>query len=153
MTKNLIPEIAKMLGVELGEEFKIESCNGLTYRFDNNGLCFFYDSNDVKIFSASGVTLHALLNGELEIVKLPWEPQYDQPYWTFYWIASKNRLDVWQDVWFNSVEDIALLKAGWVFRTLEEAQDAQPKVEEELRAKYGLCKKRKLQHVAKISQE
>lgn len=37
MAKNLIPEIAKMLGVELGEEFKIEGDNR-TYWFDLDGL-------------------------------------------------------------------------------------------------------------------
>lgn len=29
MAKNLIPEIAKMLGVELGEEFKIKGVRGM----------------------------------------------------------------------------------------------------------------------------
>ena len=38
MAKNLIPEIAKMLGVEIGEEFKIETFDYITYRFDNDGL-------------------------------------------------------------------------------------------------------------------
>lgn len=38
MSKNLIPEIAKMLGVELGEEFKIKGYDGLTYKLTYNGL-------------------------------------------------------------------------------------------------------------------
>lgn len=38
MAKNLIPEIAKMLGVELGEEFKIKGYDGLTYKLTDNGL-------------------------------------------------------------------------------------------------------------------
>ena len=139
MTKNLIPTIAKMLGVELDEEFTISGCGGATYKLDNNGLkgtCDIYD-NRVNM-SANNALLVELLNGEREIIKLPWKPKYDQPYWTFCWIASKNRLDVWQEVWLNRVEEVALLKAGWVFHTLEEAQDAQPKVEKELRAKYRL---------------
>lgn len=144
MAKNLIPEIARMLGVELGEQFKIEGYDGLTYQFDSNGLMCVYNNNGVKESIPTSVTLVELLNGEKELVKLPWKPQYDQPYWTFRWIANKNRLDVWQNVWFNSVEEVALLKAGWVFRTPEDAQDAQPKVEEEFIAKYGLYKKRKL---------
>lgn len=154
MTKNLIPTIAKMLGVAVDEQFKIKDQYGLTkynkriYKFDNNGLRFAYD-NDMELSTADTSTLVALLNGELEIVKLPWKPQYDQPYWTFRWIANKNRLDVWQNVWFNSVEEVALLKAGWVFRTPEDAQDAQPKVEEEFIAKYGLYKKRNCKKLRK----
>ena len=142
MAKNLIPEIAKMLGVELGEKFKIKGDVG-TYEFGLEGLWGDYGTD--------AEALEAILCGSAEIAKLPWKPQYDKPYWTFRWIANKNRLDVWQNVWFNSVEEVALLKAGWVFRTREEAQDAQPKVEEEFIAKYGLYKERKLQHVAKIS--
>lgn len=38
MAKNLIPEIAQMLGVELNEEFKIKGYDGLTYEFVNYGL-------------------------------------------------------------------------------------------------------------------
>lgn len=38
MSKNLIPQIAQMLGVELGEEFKIKGYDELTYKFDNDGL-------------------------------------------------------------------------------------------------------------------
>lgn len=38
MTKNLIPGITKMLGVELGEEFKVKGDDELTYRFDSDGL-------------------------------------------------------------------------------------------------------------------
>ena len=35
MAKNLIPEIAHMLGVEIGEEFKVDryEYNGLTFKF------------------------------------------------------------------------------------------------------------------------
>lgn len=36
MSKNLIPEIAQMLGVELGEEFKI-NINNEIYQIDKNG--------------------------------------------------------------------------------------------------------------------
>lgn len=153
MAKNLIPEIAKMLGVELGEEFKVAGDKDFeqkTFYLTARGLKVKLDQCPEKEIPAMAV-LDSLLFGDTEIIKLPWKPQYDQPYWTFRWIANKNRLDVWQNVWFNSVEEVALLKAGWVFRTREEAQDAQPKVEEEFIAKYGLYKKRKLQHVAKIS--
>lgn len=37
MGKNLIPEIAKMFGVEIGEEFKIDINNEI-YQIDKNGM-------------------------------------------------------------------------------------------------------------------
>ena len=40
MAKNLIPQIAHMLGVEIGEEFKVDryAYNGLTFKFAENML-------------------------------------------------------------------------------------------------------------------
>lgn len=39
MSKNLIPEIAKMLGVELGEEFKIKgAADWMLFHFEERGL-------------------------------------------------------------------------------------------------------------------
>ena len=147
MTKNLIPTIAKMLGVELDEKFTISGCGGTTYKFDNNGLkgtCDIYD-NRVNM-SANNALLVELLNGERKIIKLPWKPQYNQPYWTFCWIASKNRLDVWQNVWMNSFEDVALLKAGWVFRSRKEAEAALPDAAKDFRRQLGLNLQRRHSH-------
>lgn len=42
MAKNLIPQIAQMLGVEIGEDFKIKGYNEQTYRFDDDGLKVIY---------------------------------------------------------------------------------------------------------------
>ena len=42
MAKNLIPEIAKLLGVEVGEEFKVKGDDEQTYRFDADGLKVIY---------------------------------------------------------------------------------------------------------------
>ena len=38
MVKNLIPEIARMLGVEIGEEFKVEGVADKTYKFIINKI-------------------------------------------------------------------------------------------------------------------
>lgn len=44
MSKNLIPQIAQMLGLQLGEEFKVKGEDELTYRFDSDGLKLTHDS-------------------------------------------------------------------------------------------------------------
>ena len=49
MAKNLIPEIAKMLGVELGEEFKIKGYEEWFYKFDNDRVLMFKHNDDVKM--------------------------------------------------------------------------------------------------------
>lgn len=71
MAKNLIPEIARMLGVELGEEFKIKGDDELTYRFTNAGLKLTHDSGvEISVISAD-VAFAALVKGTDEIAKLP----------------------------------------------------------------------------------
>ena len=83
MSKNLIPEIAKLLGVEVGEEFKVKGDDELTYTLTDDGL---------KITFASGIEISqvstnsafvALVMGKDEIVKLPWKPKKGEDYYTF----------------------------------------------------------------------
>lgn len=61
MAESKMKEVAKLLGVELGEEFKIKGINN-TYRFTNDGL-FDCHSNEIVI------KLCQLLKGEKEIEK------------------------------------------------------------------------------------
>lgn len=133
MSKNLIPEIAEMLGVELGEEFKIKGYDGLTYRFTSNGLKLTHDNGvDISDISAgtAKVALVALLNGQDEIVKLPWKPYYRQKYWTFglkdgIWVVVPRE-------WEDYPAEYLLFKAGWVYRTRAEAETALPAVAKEM---------------------
>lgn len=75
MSKNLIPEIAKMLGVELGEAFKVKGDDELTYKFTNDGLVLIQTDGfglELELADvAAKVALCSLLNGKDEIVKLP----------------------------------------------------------------------------------
>lgn len=127
MAKNLIPEIAKLLGVELGEEFKVEGDNR-TYWFDLDGL----HSGEYVAEDEDDAMLHDLLCGEVEIIKIPWKPKLDERYWTLMSSLEGGKLYVLNYMWDNSVIDVALHKVGWVYRTKEEAQAALPKVAAEL---------------------
>lgn len=70
MSKNLIPEIAKMLGVQLGEGFKVKGDDELTYRFTNNGLKLTRRDNGIELFEiAARIAFVDLVNGKDEIVK------------------------------------------------------------------------------------
>jgi hypothetical protein len=133
MAKNLLPEIAKMLGVELGEEFKVEGDNR-TYWFDLDGL----HSGEYVAEDEDDAMLHDLLCGEVEIIKIPWKPKLNERYWTFMSSLEGGKLYVLNYMWDNSVIDVALHKVGWVFRTREEAQAALPSVAKELGVEYKL---------------
>ena len=141
MAKNLIPEICKMLGVEIGEEFKIKGYEEWFYKFDNDRVLMFKHNDDVKMPVAPVsvyVAFLALLRGECEIIKLPWKPKKGEKYWGF-WYSQLN--DAWLVIvytWSNNPDDFAFYKAGWVFRTKKEAKAALPKVAAEFDVKYRL---------------
>ena len=140
MAKNLIPEIAQMLGVELGEAFKVKGEEELTYRFDSDGLKLTHDSGiEISDISAK-VAFAALLNGKDEIIKLPWKPKAGEQYYSFggrffgdptVWIV----VDV---IWQGLAYDVAMFDKGWIYRTKEEAESALPRVAAEMGVEYEL---------------
>lgn len=138
MSKNLIPEIAKLLGVELGEEFKVKGEDETTYIFTDDGLKLIYDGGIGMVEISSDAAFAALVNGKDEIVKLPWKPKKGEKYWGF-WYSSVN--DAWLVLlytWANNPADFALYKAGWVYRTRAEAEAALPAVAAEMGVEYKL---------------
>lgn len=136
MSKNLIPEIAKMLGVELGEEFKIKGYDELTYKFDNDGLRVSCGNGARKFNPTANTSFTALLAGKDEIIKLPWKPKMYEEYWTFCLIQLQWSVTSYR--WQGSPDDAAAFKVGWVYRTRAEAEAALPAVAEELGVKYEL---------------
>lgn len=135
MAKNLIPEIAKMLGVELGEEFKIKGRKGAIYKFIVDGLLV-SDDDAEKVYTATHVPLVGLVRGDIEIVKLPWKPKKGEKYYTFELLGDKWAVRLlW---WGGFPNEHALLDKGWVYHTKEEAEAALPKVAAEIGVEYEL---------------
>lgn len=130
MAKNLIPEICKMLGVEIGENFKIKG-DGHTYSIKLDGL-----HSDQYAMEDDYATLLDLLCGEAEIVKMPWKPRKGGVYYSFALLG-----DTWvvRPLWWGGFpNEYALLDKGWVYRTCEEAQAALPAVAKEIGVEYEL---------------
>lgn len=123
MAKNYMADVAGMLGVELGEEFKIDGSN-LIYKFLENGLYF----RCIEGWLPAIYQFLDLIKGELEIVKLPWKPKEGDRYYfpvDGFTITSCA-------IWCDSTLEYALKEAGMIFRTKEECEAALP----ELRKKY-----------------
>lgn len=138
MSKNLIPQIAQMLGVEIGEEFQIKEYGERIYRFANSGLQLIYDNGVRNLNTTTNMALSGLLSGVLEIVKLQWKPKNGDTYYSFY-TAHKNTPWIIVDYeWDKNPADFSSLKAGWVYRTRAEAAAALPKVAAELGVEYEL---------------
>ena len=136
MAKNLIPEIAKMLGVELGEEFKVKGDDELTYRFTNAGLKLTHDSGIELAQISANVAFVDLVNGKDEIIKLPWKPKKGDTYFSFELLG-----DTWivaSSIWGGFPNEYALLDKGWVFCTCTEAKAALPTVAKKMGVKYEI---------------
>ena len=136
MSKNLIPEIARMLGVEVGEKFGIKGYKGLVYKFVDDELIV--NSTDDKGCSGltANMTLVSLLKGTKEIVKLPWKPKKGDTYYTFELLGDKWVVrSLW---WGDFPNEYALLDKSWIYRSQAEAEDALPKVAAEMGVQYEL---------------
>lgn len=136
MSKNLIPEIAEMLGVKIGEEFKIKGYGELTCTItDDKGLMAADDSSETGWTPANALFV-VLLNGKDEIIKLPWKPKMYEEYWTFGKLGKQWTVGVL--VWKELPYEILLLSKGWVYRTRAEAKAALPAVAAEIGVEYKL---------------
>lgn len=138
MAKNLIPEIAKMLGVEIGEEFKIKGATDwMLFHFEERGLRVRNVDEKVELSDrVDGALFERLLGGHLEVVKLPWKPTMYEEYWTFGKLGKK--LIVGTLSWRELPYEILLFDKGWVYRTRAEAEAALPKVAAEMGVEYEL---------------
>lgn len=125
MAKNYMQDVARMLGVELGEEFKIKDFEPV-YKLTDYGLCVKVDS--VEWHEMSGDSFIQLIKGDYEIIKLPWKPKYDERYYK----PSENFSYAVAMFWHNRPWDFAYKETGMVFRTKEECEAALPA----LRKKY-----------------
>lgn len=133
MSKNLIPQIAEMLGVKLGEEFKVVSKEG------NEQICNFtmaglFEHDNKESGSYNKELLAEIVCNNAEIVKLPWKPKMYEEYWTFgklgkQWIVGTL-------IWKELPYEILLLGKGWVYCTREEAKDALPAVAKEMNVEF-----------------
>ena len=86
--------------------------------------------------------LHAnfvdLLTGKAKIVKLPWKPKEGETYWTFILYDSDIRLGIEPHEWLDDIFDFALFKAGWIYRSYEEAEAALPAVAKAMNIEYKI---------------
>ena len=122
MSKNLIPEIINLLGVELEEAFKIrrpdyEVCEKGVYAFfENEGLMKRNEQGEFD--NNSSIEFEDLCLGYYEVVKLPWEPKKDERYY----IPSVSNQCVQKYFWHEYTLDFAMKALGMIYRTKEEAE-------------------------------
>ena len=122
MSKNLIPEIINLLGVELEEAFKIrrpdfEVCeNGIYAFFEGEGLM--KKNEQGEFASNSSIEFEDLCLGNYEVVKIPWEPKYGEDY--YFLDTEIRKIECYS--WDGATFDYAMKALGMVYPTKEEAE-------------------------------
>ena len=142
MSKNLMPQIAEMLGIELGEEFKVEGDKDFeqkTFYLTARGLKVKLDQCPEKEIPAMAV-LDSLLFGDTEIIKMPWKPKVGGQYYSFggRFLRDPTVWIVVDIIWQGLAYDVAMFDKGWVYKSKEEAKAALPKVAAEMGVDYEL---------------
>lgn len=74
MSKNLIPKIAELLGVELGEEFKIDTSGDDIFQITESGV-WMRKGIDKEEWVEKQFEFVMLCNGDAKLIKLPWRPK------------------------------------------------------------------------------
>ena len=127
---NYYKQIAEMLGVEFGEEFKIKFDDGSTctskYKLTEKGCA------DLEHGSISDAVLGGILREKIEIVKLPWKPQKGERYW---WYSPSWKEAVYT-IWYGNLCDLVTWKVGNCFKTEEEAKTRGKELMETIRKEY-----------------
>ena len=117
MGKNLMTEVAALLGVEIREEFIIQNADREeTVVLAMDGL-HVIQPNDV-LGPEHGKLLSKVLQGLYEVVKLPWKPKEGDKYYSI----SLPTKSICVEIWHNETSDYALKALGMIYRTEEEAK-------------------------------
>ena len=132
---NYYKKIAEMLGVELGEEFKLKpSCLekpwNCLYRYSKAGLENKY--SDCSWVKCEKGAIDNILIGQTEVIKIPWKPKKDEMYW-FYGISLEQAL--WA-TWRLNSGDFCRWKTGNCFRTEEEAMEKGREIMKAIRKEF-----------------
>lgn len=122
---NHMKEVAEMLGIELGEYFKIIDENGLTMDLDfrlteEEGLQFYYKTYGIWVNS---MRLRDLISGKCQIKKKPFTPKSMEMYC---YISARGTVARTKNIF--STFDFMAYALGNCFKTEAEAERNKEKI-------------------------
>ena len=132
--RNYMPEVAKMLGVEVEQTFKIKSwfaegADDSVYKFTERDFCFYDDETGVW---ESSLRYADIINGNAFIIEIPFEPKDGEKYWTVYWKGIVDMPCAVYETWRGDSCDFANKVSGNCFRTEAEADAHKYEIYEKL---------------------
>lgn len=134
MAKNYMAAVAKMLGMELGEEFIIENQDRKeTVVISLDGFHVIQPNN--VLGPDHSKLLSKVLQGLYEVKKKPWEPINGEKVWSFRCAGYP----IWSGIawmyWTGAPWQLALKALGMVYQTKKEAEANYPADYERLTGK------------------
>ena len=115
--ENLMPDVAKLLGVEIGEVFKVDNCLDYKFKFLDGGYLMCIEKPNGEWADRA---LLALLHGNAKIVKLPFKPKDGERF--YFWSLDNNGKAYVCAMWFSK-DDMFLIQSymlGNCYRTKAE---------------------------------
>ena len=135
---NHMAEVAKLLGVKLGEVFFIKeypSDSKMYLKFTENGLERSLDKDSWA--KAAGWVWELIITGALKINKLPWRPSRSDTYY----MPSVTSIDKYIKLfWTGSKNDEDSYQQGLVLRTKKEAVELAEEMLDVARKKFAMIK-------------
>ncbi|MDE1472744.1 hypothetical protein [Eubacterium limosum] len=118
-----MPEVARMLGVEIGEEFDViyetgQKSDWGPYKITRDGLV-----DESGNWTLNETAIFNLLKGNYSLQKRPWRPKKGELFWT---INGKGNVEKYH--FLNDMCDLALLNMGNCFPTKKAAKAAVPEI-------------------------
>lgn len=134
---NYYKQVAEMLGLELGQEFRTVEPNSKqeskdVYRIEDDGVYSAVSPNAALWGREQSTIVDRLLGGVLVPVPKHWKPKYGEQYWS-YSVKSSQAYCVMFGEFF---EDYAIWKSGNCFRTKEEAETKGKEIMEAIQKEY-----------------
>ena len=115
---NYMADVAKILGVELGEEFQIYGNREAAVKLTKDGLEIVTILGKL-IDHANEVCLDRILTGKYIIKSKPWKPKYGDHYWA---VSADPTEHIHYLRWEGSPSDYSNYKLGNCYQTMEAAK-------------------------------
>ena len=128
---NYMPEVLKMLGVEVDIPFNVIGADCNPYLFDEE-----YNLIDMEYYVRNGL-IRGLIIGSLRIEKLPWKPKEGEYYYYVDVMGLNAETEIGRFTWVFDGYDYLNFNVGNCFRTEEEiTPEIKERILREMKGKY-----------------
>lgn len=133
---NYYKQIAEMLGLELGQEFRIigsheKTIDDALFEITEDGLSI-KKPTIICVLNRMPEIFTNVLDGDYKVVPKPFKPKCGERYWSYSLKINRTCCNMFGEF----IEDYAMWKSGNCFRTEEEAKTKGKEIMEQIMKEY-----------------